>query len=238
VGVLGRACAGAFTRVEGPEGITEHGEAITMTPFQFIEIPTATVDLGWRFDNVLPKQAAEAMSEFAGEGFRSLFFSPARTVSVAAFKIATTAVPWNELFSCDDCEAVSSVQQACDQFNAKLAEFGWRLPTEDEFELAAGGELFAWGNEIPEGIPYGKETTFTRHKDKTPRGLVLNDNPYNVELVSTAFKMGDGGVSICGGDPWPIAWLALSPAFRCPEEMIAGVLGEYLESTRVRPVLL
>jgi formylglycine-generating enzyme required for sulfatase activity len=209
-----------------------------MTHFEFVEIPGCIAELGWRFDDALPKQASAAMSEFAGEDFRSLLFSPARTVSVKPFKIATTAVSWNKLFSCDDCEAVLSVKQACDQFNAKLAEFGWRLPTEDEFELAAGGELFAWGNEIPDGIPYGTHTTFTLHKDKTPRGLVLNDNPYNVELVSSAFKMGDGGVSICGGNAWPIAWLALAPTYRCPEEMIAGVLGEYLESTRVRPVLL
>lgn len=212
---------------------------ISMCDFEFIEMTPSTVELGWRFDNVLPKQATESMSEFAfGHDFRTLFFSPPRTVSVAPFKIATTAVPWDTLLSCDDYGDVANVKEACGRFNAELAKYGWRLPTEDEFEIAAGGELFAWGNEIPDGIPYGKKTTFTRHKDKTSRGLRLNDYPYNVELVSTVFKMGDGGVSICGGNDWPIAWLALSPTYRAPEEMVANALPEYLESTLVRPVLL
>src|SRR5262249_13289427 len=145
-----------------------------MTDFEFIDLKPGTVELGWRFDNTLPKKAAEAMSEFAfGHDFRTLFFSPRRTVSVAPFKIATIAVPWDTLFTCGDYGDVANLQEACRRFNSQLAKYGWRLPTEDEFEIAASGELFAWGNEIPDGIPYGKRTTFTRHKDKTSRGLRL-----------------------------------------------------------------
>jgi hypothetical protein len=210
-----------------------------MTDFEFIEMTPGAVELGWRFDGVLPKQAAAAMSEFAfGHDFRTLFFSPRRTVSVAPYKIATVAVPWDTLLDCDDCMDVANPQEACTRIDSQLAKFGWRLPTEDEFEIAAGGALFAWGNEIPDGIPYGKHTAFTKHKNRTLRGLLLNDDPYKVELVSAVFKMGDGGVSICGGNEWPIAWLALSPTYRAPAEMVDTAFGEYLESALVRPVLL
>ena len=210
-----------------------------MADVEFIEMTPGTVELGWRFDGVLPKEAMTSMSEFAfGQDFRTLFFSPRRTVSVAPFRIATVAVPWDTLFTCDDFGEFANLEEACRRFQAELAKHGWRLPTEDEFEAAAGGELFAWGNEIPDGIPYGKLTTFTKHKEKTLRGLRLNDNPYNVELVSTAFKMGDGGVSICGGNDWPIAWLALSPTYRAPEEMVDTAFPEYLKSALLRPVLL
>jgi hypothetical protein len=210
-----------------------------MADFEFIEMTPGTVELGWRFDGVLPKEAALAMSEFAfGHDFRTLFFSPRRTVSIAPFKIATKAVAWESLIDCDDCADVANLQEACSQIESQLAGLGWRLPTEDEFEIAAGGDLFAWGNEIPDGIPTGKHTTFTKHKNKTARGLLLNDDPYKVELVSAVFKMGDGGVSICGGEAWPIAWLALSPTYRAPAEMVDTAFGEYLESALVRPVLL
>jgi hypothetical protein len=212
---------------------------IVMTEFEFVNLSPGTVELGWRFDDVLPEKAAEAMSDFAFDrDFRTLFFSPRRTVSVAPFKIASIAVPWATLFDCDDYGDVANLQEACTRFESHLAEFGWRLPTEDEFEFAAGGELFAWGNEIPDGIPSGKHTTFTKHKDKTARGLRLNDDPYNVDLVSAVFKMGDGGVSICGGNDWPIAWLALSPTYRAPEDMVDTALSEYLAGALVRPVQL
>ncbi len=210
-----------------------------MTDFEFIQMSPGTVELGWRFDGVLPKAAVESMSDFAsGQDFRTLFFSPRRKVAVAPFKIATTAVPWNALFTCDDYCDVANLKEACSLFNSELSKRGWRLPTEDEFEISAGGELFAWGNEIPDGIPYAKQTTFTKHKDITSRGFRLNEDPYNVELVSTVFKMGDGGVSICGGNDWPIAWLSLSPTYRAPEELVDTALPEYLESALVRPVLI
>ena len=113
-----------------------------MTVFEFIEMTPATLELGWRFDGVLPTQAAAAMSEFAfGHDFRTLFFSPRRTVSVAPFKIATMAVPWDTLLDCDDCMDVANLQEACGRINSQFAKLGWRLPTEDEFEIAAGGEL-------------------------------------------------------------------------------------------------
>jgi hypothetical protein len=209
-----------------------------MTDFEFIELTPTTAELGWRFDDVLPEEAMAVMTEFGfGEDFRTLFFSPRRTVSIDSFKIATIAVPWNSLVNCDNCRAAANLQEACSRINSQLAKLGLRLPTEDEFEIAAGGELFAWGNDIPDGIPYGKYTTFTKHRDKTPRGLRLNDDPYKVELVSSVFKMGDGGVSICGGNDWPIAWLTLSPSYRAPEELVDTALAEYLESALVRPVL-
>jgi hypothetical protein len=210
-----------------------------MTDFEFIEIACGHMELGWRFDHVLPKNAVESMSEFAfGNDFRTLFFSPRRSRTIPPFKIATIAVPWNALFTWDEFGPCQSLHEECRKVDSRLAKDGWRLPTEDEFEIAVGGDLFAWGNEIPDGIPSGKHTTFSKHKNKTSCGLRLNDNPYNVELVSTALKMGDGGVSICGGNDWPIAWLSLSPSYRTPKELYETALPEYLEPALVRPVLL
>ncbi len=210
-----------------------------MSDLDFIEFDPGTVELGWRFDDVMPEDAVAAMSDFAFEhDYRTLFFSPRRTVSIGRYRIAATSVPWDTLFDCEDYSETTSIADACRRFEARMAKHGWRLPTEDEFEFAAGGGLFWWGDEIPDGIPYGKGTSFTKHKDKTQRGLRLNDDPYNVEVVSNALKTGDGGVSICGGNDWPIAWLALSPSYRAPESLVDGCLPEYLETALVRPVIL
>ena len=207
--------------------------------FDFVKLTPGTVELGWRFDDILPKEASAAMSAMTGdEDFRTSFFSPRRTVSLAPFQIATRAVPWDSLFDNDDFIDTDNMAQACERVDAQLAPLGWRLPTEDELEAAAGGALFFWGNVIPEGIPYAQHTTFTQHHEKNEHGLMLNDDPYRIELVRSVCKMGDGGFSICGGEPWPIAWLALSPAYRTPDELLRTAWEEYLETIQVRPVLL
>ena len=52
-----------------------------MPSLKFIDIPACTAELGWRFDGELPEEAEKAMTEFAsGRDYRTLFFSPRRTV--------------------------------------------------------------------------------------------------------------------------------------------------------------
>jgi hypothetical protein len=51
-------------------------------------------------------------------------------------------------------------------------------------------------------------------------------------------KLGDGGEAICGGYPWPAAWLALAPSFRMLDDDVAPAFHEFLEGTYIRPVRL
>ena len=96
--------------------------------------------------------------------------------------------------------------------------------------------MFHWGDDIPDGFPHGSDTSFRRHLATNARGLVLNSDPYRIEIARAAFKLGDGGESICGGYPWPIAWLALSPSFRLVGDAVEELLAEFLEEARLRPV--
>jgi len=130
------------------------------------------------------------------------------------------------------------LEALCAALNDALAPHGLRLPSEDELEAACGGFLFPWGHEVPDGIPWGDETTFKGHKSPNALGLVLNHNPYRVEVVTNAFKLGDGGEAVCGAYPWPVAWLSLSPSYRLVGDSVEDLLTEFLEEARVRPVKL
>lgn len=206
-------------------------------PITFTTIPAAIHELGWRFDGKLPEVARIPMGEFAAEGAIARSFSPPRSVALAEFQIATCAVPFSDLMGdpYDLCE-ISTVEALCELVDAKLAVSDLRLPTEDELEAACGGSLFFWGMTVPDGIPYGSETSFRGHKEPNAFGLTLNSNPYRVELVRHAFKLGDGGRSLCGGEPWPLAWLSLSPCFRMRNEDVEDCFIETLEEALIRPI--
>lgn len=204
---------------------------------RFVPVAANTYELGWRFTSALPDAALESLSSVVG--LQELFarFSPRRTVALAAFEIATTSIPFQDLIGDPyELEEIASIEALCSLIDEKLAPANLRLPTEDELEAAAGGSLFAWGTELPEGIPYGNETSFTRHKEPNALGLTLNSDPYQLEICRHALKLGDGGSAICGGDPWPMAWLSLSPCFRLSDDDVAECFVETLEATRIRPV--
>jgi len=208
---------------------------------EFVTVEHATCNLGWRFDDALPPDVMDTLASFTNDAdFRTLFFSPSRTVEVPRFAIATTTISWEDLCQRDDEELdeIDSLDKFCQRLESDLRQFGWRLPLEDEFELACGGELFPWGNEMPEGIPYGDMTAFTGHKTPNERGLYLNSNTYRVELAHNQLKLGDGGESVCGGYPWPIPWLSFCPAYRISADVLEECLFEMLEDAQVRPVLL
>ncbi|MEL7537002.1 MAG: hypothetical protein AAFM91_07990 [Pseudomonadota bacterium] len=208
---------------------------------RFIVIPAGRATLGWHFDDVLSVEAAHAINEFFGDSgdfdFRSELFSPCRKVDIETFAIADESYPWAKLIAeSEGIKNLESLDLACAEIDRRLRETGLRLPSEDEFEFAIGGGMFAWGDEMPDGVPYEKATNFTGHKERTQNGLLPNPNTYATELVTGYFKFGDGGVSVCGGEPWPMAWLSLSPAFRVQPELYEHCLVEYLEGTLIRPV--
>jgi hypothetical protein len=122
-------------------------------------------------------------------------------------------------------------------------DLGWRYtdrlprPAADSLrEIGMLAPQMPWFSEarrvtLPRSAPRGDG-----HTKPNARGLKLNANPYRVELVRHALKLGDGGRSICGGDSWPVAWFGLAPCFRLREEDVADCFVETLEEAYVRPV--
>jgi hypothetical protein len=161
-------------------------------------------------------------------------------VGLAAFEIAQVSVPLEEILGdpYDLSEDIDSIAALCEAIDAELKFSGLRLPTEDELEAACGGQLFWWGMRVPDGRPYHTETSFHLHHQPNALGLLLNDDPYNLEVARSAFKLGDGGAALCGESPWPVAWLTLAPSWRLGEADVADLFLEHLETARIRPVRL
>lgn len=204
----------------------------------FITIPTATHELGWRFTDNLSEEAKAGVSGFLPLTGPMTWCSKHRCIALAEFEIAAEAIPVEELVGApyDMDDSVWNIETLCGLVDERLAASGLRLPSEDEFEAACAGSLFAWGMTIPDGAPYGSKTSFEEHRKPNAYGLIFNHDPYKTELARCALKLGDGGVSVCGGYPWPTAWLSLSPCFHLLDEHIEEIFLETLEETYVRPV--
>ncbi len=207
-----------------------------------VDIVAATHCLGFERTSLDP-EAAEGVSAFLGggdiqdlDGFWSRFSEP-REVSLPAFRIARTTVPLATLvgdpYSLPD--TVEDLAGLCDLVDAALRSRGLRVPLEDELEAALGGQRFFWGNELPRGA---FSSSNSRLLQPTPSGLVVDGDPYQVELARTALMLGDGGESVCGGYEWPVAWLCLSPSWRLRDAEVQECFIEFLEGTHVRPVTL
>jgi hypothetical protein len=209
----------------------------TMPTMEFVTIPSSTYELGWRFTSDLPDDVLAGLRSIMPLNELPRRFSARRRVALTAFEIATTTFPLADLLGDPyELSGIDTIEALCARVDDALAAAELRLPTEDELEAAAGGSLFPWGSEVPEGIPYGALTSFSLHQQPNRYGLRLNSDPYQVELSRHALKFGDGGTSICGGDPWPVAWFALAAAFRLQDDDIADCFVETLEAVRVRPV--
>ena len=130
---------------------------------KFVNFDSSECELGWRFNDTLKANELDEIKAFYRDCFNEIF-SPIRTVKVSSFSIAKTTFSWENLFDWEDEELdeVQTIEDFCLKINQGLKQYNWRLPTEDEFELACGGHLFSWGNSIPDGIPYGKETSFSK----------------------------------------------------------------------------
>ena len=203
----------------------------------FVTIPAAQYQLGWHYTAQLPQAALDNLNAHAPLPDFLQRFSPQRTVALAAFSIATRTLAFSAL--CGDpgqINGIETLQHLCDWVNARLARLNLRLPTEDEFEAACSGSLFSWGMTVPDGFPVAEQTRFKQHRLPNRFGLRLNSEPAQFELVQQLFKMGDGGCALRAGDPWPLAWLTLSPSFRHVELDLPGSLSKTLQSTRIRPV--
>ena len=205
--------------------------------FHFVSVRGGEYELGWRFDELLPNRT-ETVAFMGGEKSFLEQFSPRRMVAMQPFAIAAISVAWEDLkdWAESALEKVDSLPKFCKMVDRELRKISLRLPTEDELEVAVGDGFFAWGNEVPRGIPYAKHTDFERHREPNAAGILFNHDTYRVEITAGQLKLGDGGAAVCGGYDWPIPWLSLCPAHR-----LSGIdecFWETLENAQIRPVKL
>ena len=177
-----------------------------------IRIPGQSCDVGWRFDHLYEQDDDDPIVYLLDT---EKHFSPARTVTTEPFLIGRTTVPLAELIPAEsvDFAEVHTPEDVCKFVNNALKREGYRLPTEDEFEVAFGGGNYPWGGDV---VPKESPDFLQRcHADVEPgvNGLVFNLSDRRCELVSVAKKLGDGGASTCGG--YGDHWLPFCPAFRC-----------------------
>jgi hypothetical protein len=185
---------------------------------------------------------ADAASRGTFEEFLRYYLGPARTVAVSSFLIETSAV------SISDLGVDSYGEDPETALRAVIEENGFRLPTNDEWEVAmrAGvSTLFAWGDTWPDGAgpTHGDHTrrtsTFDAHMKANALGIVPRTNPYETEVVAERdwLRGGDGGVAICGGRPSPEAWYSFALAFQLPRELWGELVPETFEQAFARRTL-
>lgn len=242
-----RVCEGVASQVGGTlRGVDD--QTLPVATFdvrghEMVLVPGGVVTLGWDGREVALDPAARARwsaeSESGVGSFEEYlrhFLEPARTVTLAPFLLERSPAHVEELF--DPYE----VDDPEEELRTRIAAEGFRLPSGDEWEHAvrAGASgLFPWGDEWPSGIPHGRETSFRGHEESSRLGLELLADPYQVEIVAERdhVRGGDGGTAICGGQPWPAAWVSFALAFRWPRTAWEGVVAELFETAHVRRAL-
>ena len=144
--------------------------------------------LGWRFTNSLPEEAIAGVSGFLPLTGPMTWCSKHRHAALAEFEIAAEAIPIEELVGSpyDVDDSVWNIETLCGLVDERLAASGLRLTSEDEFEAACAGSLFAWGMTIPDGAPYGSKTSFEEHRKPNAYDLMFNHDPYKTELARCA----------------------------------------------------
>jgi hypothetical protein len=202
-------------------------------------VPGGTVRVGYEAGRFVPsaRQVADfaeaaAAWDLAGtiETYVAGVTSPARTATLPARLVAVGSAEAYHLLEVDEDHA---------SIVAALDARGLRLPTPDEWEYCCGagvGTLFRWGDDYPEGEPYGDVPLI-----QAPNffGLVIGDDPYQAEFTAErdVFCGGDGGSALCGGSGPFLSWITVATAFR--DEFLADAIydGGLVGETPVRPVL-
>jgi len=215
-------------------------DRVSQLQLDFHRVEGGAYELGW-LPGSFPPEVDAVVREYWPplEWVRRV--SPRRQLHLASFEIATAPVRFDSLFDpYEDTEAAASIADVCDLVDRRLAERGLRLPTEDEFEVACGAGIFWWGDRVPEGDPHSDQDAVPR---TSVAGLRFESDSYKTELVRNVFKLGDGGRGVCGGAPWPIAWLSMATCYRewaseADDPESPDLLPETLEEAYLRPVRL
>ncbi|MFY1691723.1 hypothetical protein [Plantactinospora sp. WMMB782] len=238
-------------------GVTPHGYAgrsgragfFDREGIRYALVPGGTVRLGHDAGRFVPSARqiadfAEAAEEYALTGpvdrFVAEVTSPPRQVCLPARLVAVRSVDAGELLAVDDeSDPDDDGDQDHAWLTAGLARLGLRPPTPDEWEYACGAgatSLFRWGDEYPEGEPYGDVPLI---REPNLFGLVIGDDPYRAEFTTEPAVLcgGDGGTAICGGYGAFLSWLTLATAYRDAYLAEAVHDGDLAGETPVRPVL-
>jgi hypothetical protein len=213
-------------------------------------VPGGTVQLGHDVDRFVPsaRQLADftrAVSEYDLTGPLNQFVaeatSPPRQVRFPARLVAVRSEEVNVLLATDDETDLGDSDGEYDHawLIAGLDRRGLRPPTPDEWEYACAAgatSLFRWGDEYPEGEPYGDVPLI---QEPNLFGLVIGDDPYRAEFTTDPAVLcgGDGGEALCGGYGNFLTWLALATAYRDPNLTDTVYDGSLTGETPVRPVL-
>ncbi|MDX3061497.1 MULTISPECIES: hypothetical protein [Streptomyces] len=204
-------------------------------------IPGGEVTVGFDPDawQPLPEQLVSYREESLGGGFGfdedprahlARVMSPRRTVALPTVLMAVEAEPLPELPAL---------------VPALLAGRGLRVPGPDAWEHACGvgaATLFRWGDDCPQGAPYGTEGTGPRHAPNA-FGLHIAYDVYDTaEMTADPGSVygGDGGEAVCGGYGTFMEWLPLATSHHNPSmaEFLNGPDGEdAFEDFKVRPVI-
>ncbi|MEH1163798.1 hypothetical protein V6V47_00260 [Micromonospora sp. CPCC 205539] len=208
-------------------------------------VPGGTVQLGYDADRFAPSDRqladfAESAAEWDLSGPLNRFVaevtSAPRQVDLPARLVAVRSEEADALLAdLDDSD------EAYDHAGlmAGLGSRGLRPPTPDEWEYACGAgasSLFRWGDDYPEGEPYGDVPLI---QEPNLFGLVIADDPYRSEFTTEPAVLvgGDGGSALCGGYGSFLSWLTLATAYREADLADAIYDGGLVGETPVRPVL-
>lgn len=202
----------------------------------FVYVPGGRVTLGFDANQWTPSEAeldsfsdtaadygiGETISEYVGQ----VTLSP-RTVDVASLLVEQ--IPRTPRPDASHAEVTAAVAP-------------FRLPASDEWEHLIGGgstTLFRWGDHAPTDR-YPIDEGFSLHRQPNAYGVSSDGNPYHSELLDTpeVVRGGDGGMMICGGAGYWIAWLTLATAF-FDRETMTQFAGQPIDPdyVRVRRVL-
>lgn len=209
-------------------------------------VPGDTVQLGHDSDRFVPSVRQRADFDTAAamydltmplERFVAETTSPPRQVTLPARLVAVRSQESDVLLALGDENG--DIEDDHAQLLAALERRDLRPPTPDEWEYccgAAAATLFRWGDDYPDGQPYGEVPLI---QEPNFFGLVIGDDPYRAEFTTDSSVLcgGDGGSALCGGSGSFLSWLTLATAYRDPNLAEAIYEGGLTGEVPLRSVL-